>query len=171
MPRKTETVVIKEEGRDRYKCYFLTEMPASRAEKWACRVLSALARSVVTIPPEVSALLGGGWAALSMVGVKVLAGMSFDEMEPLLDEMMGCVKIIRDPQHPTVMQDLIETPDMSDIEEVATRIRLRVEIFKLHSGFFLQENGWSSALGLGASAMPVRPTPSAPTSPGASPPS
>lgn len=46
--------------------------------------------------------------------------------------MFECITIIPDPSKPNVTRALIE----DDIEEVATRLKLRIEIFKLHVDFF-----------------------------------
>jgi hypothetical protein len=53
--------------------------------------------------------------------------------EPSMDQVMGWVQIRPDPaNHPQIIRPLIE----DDIEEVATRIKLRQEVAELHSGFF-----------------------------------
>lgn len=115
-------------GRDKDKTYLLTEWPAAVGEKWAVRVLRALVRANVDLPSGLTE--EGGWAALALVSVKALAGMEWDEGEALLDEMMTCVKIIRDAAHPDETTfPLLE----NDVEEISTRLRLRVEVFNLHS--------------------------------------
>lgn len=111
--------------RDAGKKFRLTEMPSWQAEKWALRAFMALARSGVEVPDDVQAL---GLAGIAQLGFKALAGASFEEAEPLLDEMMTCVRVISSAGHE---RDLL--PD--EIEEVATRLQLRAEIFKLHTDF------------------------------------
>ena len=59
--------------------------------------------------------------------------LNFDEMEPLLDQMMECVTIIPDPKVQAITRPLIE----DDIEDVATRVMLRTEVFQLHVDFSL----------------------------------
>jgi len=44
MARKTATVTISAEGRDKGKTFFLTEMSAERSEEWGERALLALVR-------------------------------------------------------------------------------------------------------------------------------
>lgn len=128
--RKTKVVTITDEGRDKGKQFLLTEMPASRAEKWAVRALLALARSGVDVPDN---LVLTGMAGLMEVGLLALRGISFSDAEPLLDEMIGCVMVMPDPiGNPTFARNLIE----DDIEEVATRVQLRSEVFSLHTDFF-----------------------------------
>lgn len=128
--RKTEEVRIAE-GRDAGKVFLLTEMAASQAEAWAIRAMGAMIRGGQPIPDEV---LGGGWAALSVLlaaGLRALLRAPWEEIEPLLAEMMGCVQIVPDPGNPTVMRRLIE----DDILDVSTRLELREKVFSLHLGF------------------------------------
>ncbi len=104
-------------------------MPASQAEKWAAKAFLALAKSGVEIPEDIAS---AGLAGVASMGLKALAGMTFADAEPLMDEMFACVQIIPDPARPEVVRALIE----DDIEEIATRLRLRKDIFALHTDFF-----------------------------------
>ena len=129
MARKTAKTVIGEDGgRDKGKAFFITEMPASKAEKWATRALLLLSRSGIDFPAE---LLGSGMAGIAVYGLRALPLLDFNEAEPLLDEMWDCLQIIPDLSHPNVTRPLLE----DDIEEIATRIKLRTEIFNLHVSF------------------------------------
>jgi hypothetical protein len=65
------------------------------------------------------------------VGVHRLAGVSFGDLEPLLDEMLACIEIMPTPGRPDIVRKLM--PD--DIEEVKTLQTLRTEVFRLHTGF------------------------------------
>lgn len=130
MARKTLTVTIQDEGRDKGKTFILTEMPAAQVEKWATRALLALARNEVDIP---SGIENAGLAGLVEIGRQALSRLSFEDIEPLMDEMFGCVRLQPDAGRPEVIRDLI--PD--DIEEVSTRIKLRGELWNLHTGFFI----------------------------------
>jgi hypothetical protein len=130
--RKTKIVLIPKvegsENRDAGKTFHITEMPASQAEAWATRAFMSLARSGVQVPPEYSEM---GMAGLAMFGLRVLGAISFEDAQILSNEMMECVRIIRDPAHPEVLQPLME----EDIEEVKTRLLLKAEVFELHTGF------------------------------------
>lgn len=137
MARKTKNVTITAEGRDKGKVFVLTEMSASRAEAWAARALLALMAGNVQLPAGIEKL---GFAGLVQVGVRALTGLRWEAAEPLLAEMMTCVQVMPDPSKPTVVRPLIE----DDIEEVATRIALRREIWELHTGF-LQAGGPSTS--------------------------
>lgn len=150
-------------GRDAGKVFALTEMPCMQAEKWAIRALRALVRSNVDLPPGV--MEDFGWAGLGLLSVKALAGMEWGEADALLDEMMPCVKVIRDAQNPHLTFDLI--PDV-DVQEISTLLRLRVEVFNLHSRPSLP--GVRSMLG--ATTPPRAPgSPGTQTSPPPAPPS
>lgn len=127
MGRKT-TVWTAVDGRDLGKRFHITEMSAFKAEKWAARALLALARSDFNVGPEIQ---GAGLAGMALVGLRALSGVQWADAEPLLDELLACVKIMPDPNNSEIMRDLIE----DDIEEVATVVQLRKEVFELHVNF------------------------------------
>lgn len=129
MPRYTKTVVIDSKGRDKDKAFFITEQPSAQAEEWAFRVFMAMAKGGAQLPDNVQEQ---GFAGLMLMGLRsLLAGISFDDAKPLLDEMMSCVQVIPNPAQPQIMRPLIA----EDIEEVTTRLRLRKEVFDLHTNF------------------------------------
>ena len=140
--RKTEIITITDDNRDKGKVFVITELPASQAEMWAARALLALSRSGVDIGDVGDA----GMAGIAVLGLKALGGMKFEEAKPLMDEMFACIQRQPDPTKPEIVRSLIE----EDIEEVATRVRLRAEVFSLHTGF--SYSGMASKL---TSAMPV----------------
>lgn len=128
MARKTLTYTVSDEGRDKGKVFVLTEMPATQAERWAVRAFLAMSKNGIEIPDGAAE---SGWAAVAKMGVSMIGRMHADDAIPLLDEMMGCVKLIPNPGNTSVVRSLVE----DDIEEVATRLKLRVEVFKLHADF------------------------------------
>lgn len=128
MARKMVTYTEQAEGRDKGKTFVLTEMSASQSERWAIRAFLALAQSGVEIPDSVAS---SGFAGLFQIGTDALAKIPFSIAEPLLDEMWSCVQIMPNVAQPGVVRGLIE----DDIEEIATRIKLRAQTLKLHSGF------------------------------------
>ena len=138
MARKTKTVIIKggSNNRDNNKQFFLTEMPAEEAEWWALRVLFALGKANPKFS-EMFDITGGMGALASAAGAqelaKALVSVNPFDIKPMLDEMLRCVQIIRDPKHPEFASALL--PD--DIEEITTRLKLRGEVFYLHVGFSL----------------------------------
>jgi hypothetical protein len=120
---------VQDEGRDHGKVFFITEMSAARAESWAMRVLLALMANNSSIPEGMEEL---GMAGLAEVGLKALGGLRWEVAEPLLAEMLACLQIIPDPSKTHVQRELID----EDIEEVSTRLKLRMEVFKIHTDFF-----------------------------------
>lgn len=134
--RKSEIVTVPKEwvgNRDSAaaRMYRVTEMPCPAAEKWAVRALLLLRGSGERIPEN----LGGiGWEAIGILGINVFLQGSIkpDELEPLMDQLMTCVQIVRDPKHPDVATDLVSD---DDVEEVQTRLWLKSEVIRLHTGF------------------------------------
>lgn len=126
--RKIARVDIHSEGRDKGKCFLITEMPAMQAERWAIRLLLALTRAGVEVPE------GEGMAAVAQLKFTpaIFGRLPFDEATVLLDEMMSCVKIVREPSK-AISYDLME----DDVEEIATIFKLRMEVVALHTGFSL----------------------------------
>ena len=129
MSRKVIDYTVLDEGRDQGKVFQIREMSASQAEMWAARAFFAMARNGIDIPDEI---VDAGMVGIASFAIKAICGMTFDEARPLLDEMMACVKVMPDPNRPEVVRALIE----DDIEEVRTRLKLRKEVFKLHTDFF-----------------------------------
>ena len=130
MARKVLDYTITEDGRDKGKVFRITEMSAAKAEAWATRVLLALLGSNPEFPESISDL---GMAQLAELGFKALSGLKWELAEPLLAEMFECVSVIPDPSKPMIVRALAY--DDSDIEEIMTRIKLREQIFKLHTDF------------------------------------
>ena len=128
MARKTIDVVITRAGRDESKRFAITELPASRAEKWAFRAFLSLNAAGVDIPENIA---NAGIAGIALIGLRALTQMRWEHAEPLLDELFSCVKIRPSSDHPEIVRDLVE----SDIEEISTRLQLRDEVFNLHTGF------------------------------------
>jgi hypothetical protein len=136
MSRKKETMRVPSGfGRDTGKTFVLTEMPSARAEKWGLRMLVALKGSGYEVPESAMRL---GIVGVAFMGLNTFlrADVDLAVLEPLLDQMMECVTMIRDPS----VSDF-ETPLSSDddIEEVSTRLWLRSEIIRLHTDFSLRE--------------------------------
>ena len=141
MARKTEIVRVPAGyGRDyepKQKVFLITEWPAERAEDWALRAIIAYNRGGGQIDP---AAIGGGMEAIFWLGMNTfLRGtMQAGEVIPIFKELLECVKIIRDPNAKDVSTGLplatdIFSPD--DIEEVKTRLWLRSEVLRVHTGF------------------------------------
>jgi len=133
MARKTITVTIEDEGRDKGKAFFITEMSAARSEEWGERALLALMRGGADVPDDVMSL---GLAGIAVLGLQALQGLDWSLTKPLLDEMFECIQFKPQPvEKPNMTRRLLE----DDIEEVKTRLKLRWEVLKLHIDFFTDE--------------------------------
>jgi hypothetical protein len=128
MARRTSILTITEAGRDQGKIFHIRELPASQAEDWASRLMIALFRNNSQVTPGI---LNQGARGAALLGITGLGGLSWQEAKPLMDEMMSCVTIQPNPADPNVIRPLIE----SDIEEVATRLRIREAVIGLHLNF------------------------------------
>lgn len=141
MARKTAKFIVEDpNSRDFGKVFFITEMPASQGEKWAARAINALLSSGIKVPDNVAS---EGLRGLAIAGASMLEGfngISWDQLEPLMDEMMGCVQLIPDPSKEQVKRPLQEF----DIEEIKTRLLLRNEWLELHIGFSFAADGQTS---------------------------
>jgi hypothetical protein len=122
---RKEVTFTATDGRDAGRQYLIREMPASRAEAWAIKALLAAGGAGIEVPPY---LISQGMAGLLAVGYANLLKIPYEKAEPLLVEMMSCVQRIE----PSVTRPLME----EDIEEVATRLKLRKTIWNLHTDFF-----------------------------------
>ena len=128
---RTADITITEEGRrDAGKVFRLTEMPAFYAEKWAARALIALAKAGVELPEGAA---DAGFAGLAAVGIRKLGTLAWADAEPLLDEMLGCIQVVPDPQRKLLVRAML--PQAGDIEEISTLVQLRLEVLKLHLDF------------------------------------
>lgn len=133
MARRTKLWTATED-RDARKTFLITEMSADKAERWAIRMVLALTNANVEVP-EGSLQAGmSGIAAILAHGVRGLAGLKFEAISELLDEMMTCVQY--QPAANLPPQPLW-TGENSQIEEVRTRLSLRMEVLELHLGFSL----------------------------------
>ena len=129
MARKTTSLTITDEGRDKGKTFVLTEMPVFQAEKWACRVLLALMSGNVELPDNFDRL---GMAGLAEIGIKAMSGLKWEAAEPLLDEMLSCIQVMPEKSNPSLIRPIVISVD---IEELSTIIKIRAEIWKLHTDF------------------------------------
>lgn len=126
MRRTIDITIPPDGGRDKGKVFRITEMPAAAAEEWAMRTIMALTKAGVDIPEGTS-----GMAGIAAVAFKAMGVLNFAEVKVLLDEMFSCIACVPDPKHVQLTRALVE----DDTEEVQTRLRLRAEVFKLHTGF------------------------------------
>lgn len=119
-------------NRDYGKVFLITEWPAAKADDWGMRMMLAANRGGGSLPMDVR---GIGMEGIAILGINTFLRGNIDpnELVPLWDELLQCVKIIRDPKGaPNAATDIL--PD-EDIQEVATRQWLRLEVLSLHLNF------------------------------------
>ena len=137
--RKWKNVTIEAEGRDQGKTFRITELSAFKAEKWAGRALIALISSGASIPDSVAKAGMAGVAAMGVQALTTASGIQWNAIEPLLDEMMGCVQFIPSMDRPNVMLPWTTVVNTDQVEEVQTLLTLRKEVLELHLGFSLAD--------------------------------
>lgn len=125
-------------NRDKGKIFKLTEWDSERAEHWGIRAMLALgSTNDARLPLNMA---GMGMEGIAIVGINAFfaqtRAMGDDSVKavviPLLDELLECVEIIRDPKHPEIVTKIVPK---TDIEEIATRMWLRGEVLSLHLNF------------------------------------
>jgi hypothetical protein len=126
--RKTLTYTVADEGRDKSKVFLITEMSAAEAEDWALQAFFAIMNAGIEIPDSIAEM---GFAGIAAIGLKALGKVPFYMADPLLKKVMDCVTVIPDASKPSVVRALID----SDIEEAATRLKLKKAVFDLHTSF------------------------------------
>jgi hypothetical protein len=117
-------------NRDAGKRYYIEEMPALKAERWARHAIGAMSRQELNVREEFGKL---GFLGLYLLGLQALAGGDMPAVDALMDEMLPCIKIQESP-------DFIRPlGGDGDIWEISTLYRLRKELVELHMGFTFQE--------------------------------
>jgi hypothetical protein len=136
--RKTASVIIDADNRDHGKRFFLREMPATQAERWARKVVSLLAKRGITVP------VGAEMAGMAAIpSFSPLAMMSWIDDDSLVSEIMGCVQ--RWPEG-SIPRLLVE----NDTEEIMTLAYLKMEVLALHVGFSTAVVTWTLSPSLAA---------------------
>lgn len=128
MARKEIYYTVESNDRDNGKVFFIKEMAASAAEWWAIRAGLAMAKNGVHLPENFS---DQGMAGMAKAGLAMVAKIPPEDAKPLLDELIKCVQFVPNPDNTSIKRPLIE----DDTEEVATRLKIRAEVFKLHVDF------------------------------------
>ena len=144
MARKTKTVVI-ESGRDNGKSFLVTEMPVTKADKWANTALLAMMRGGVDVGGVNFDLIGntlmpsdapkidvsGGMLELARISIAGLGNVTETVSQSLLDQLIeDCVQVV-----PTggAARPMLSIDD--EIEDLKTLWTLRKEAFILHIDF------------------------------------
>lgn len=123
MGRNVITHEVVAENRDKGKRFVITEMSAVQAHKWATKALFAILNSGAEIPDEMVKM---GLPGIAAAGMGAISSIPYAVAEPLLDELMGCVKIAQDlaPEGRALMPE--------DIEEITTIFDLQGKVLQMH---------------------------------------
>lgn len=136
-------IITIETGRDAGKVFKVTEMPASRLEKWAARALLAVFSG--DVPVDVAQLArGSNAAALAGSVLSGLGSLRWKDVEPLYDELLTCVARVPDPGRPDTVVQLVPANVDTHVQDVTTLWRLRAEALELCFDFFGFGDGLSS---------------------------
>lgn len=127
MARKVVTYTVSKDNRDNGKSFEITEMSAVAGHRWASRALFAMLNSGLSMPEE---LAKQGLAGLAVMGMGAITNIPYAMAEPLLDELMECVKIKE--------EKITRATIVSDFEEITTIFDLQKEVLMLHIGPFIQ---------------------------------
>ena len=144
MARKTKTLVI-ESGRDQGKSFLITEMPVTRADKWANTALLAMLRGGVDVgnvnfgliadtigvgdAPKIDPM--GGMLELARITIAGLGNVTETVGQELLDQLINdCAQVISSGG---VVRQMLSIDD--EIEDLKTLWMLRKESFLLHIDF------------------------------------
>ena len=144
MARKTKTLVI-DSGRDKGKSFLITEMPVTRADKWANTALLAMLRGGVDVgnvnfgliadtisvgdAPKIDPM--GGMLELARITIAGLGNVTETVGQELLDQLINdCAQVISSGG---VVRQMLSIDD--EIEDLKTLWMLRKESFLLHIDF------------------------------------
>lgn len=141
----TEKIITIEEGRDMGKTFVVTEMPASKLEKWSARALLALFNGHV---PATVAEQARGSNATALAGVVMsgLNGVSWEQVEPLYDELLTYAHRIPDTARPADRIPLNKNNVDAHIQDMGTLLRLRAAVLEVCFDFFGRDGGLYSRL-------------------------
>lgn len=123
--------------RDNGKTFLLTEMDAYSGQNWALRALLALVRAGIQLPQDA---LNTGWAGLARYGLTAFLGCSYDDLAPLLEEMLGQAQFVHvDTKGKSLPPVAIIRGVNCQIEEIKTFLTLQKALFNIHAGFSVAE--------------------------------
>lgn len=135
MARKTKELTISAAGRDQGKVFILTEPSSDQSERLAGRFWFMMARAGAKVPAELRrAGMAGIASMLQGDFADMLPYLDWDETQPLLDELMQHVRYQHAPGHP--LQKIVDG-ESCPVEEIGTRLQLKMEMFELITGFSL----------------------------------
>lgn len=134
--RKTKEFTIETQNRDNGKRFRITEMSAVAQEKWATKAIVAIANSGIDLPFDNLQGVEGLSKLLAISGIKALMNVRYELAEPLYDELLSCCEYLG-KQGENISRPLSNATAEEVIEEVTTLFTLRLEVWKLHTDFFI----------------------------------
>ena len=129
MAQQTMDITIGTSGRDAGKTFRITEMKPEEGEWFAMRALMLIASGGKEMPD----ISGGALAALASTGIQSLMYCPPEKIKPLWDELTECWSFVPD-KNKNFARKIVE----GDIEEVGTRIHLRMKTLEMHLNFFME---------------------------------
>jgi hypothetical protein len=145
MARREQRVVIpgtrsdKPGHRDDGKVFWIREMYADQAERWCVQVLVLLAEALRTEVPQHPSAAALADKGIDFSDTRVAKAL----MDPSLDALWDCVTYEHKPGQP---RQPILLGENSQIEEISTRARLRMEVMQLHLNFSAADQPRNSEL-------------------------
>lgn len=130
--RKEKELTISE-GRDAGKTFKITEMSAVQMDRWATKALCLVGKSGNSVIELFNKMNTGGM-------LEVLGSLGYDEVEPLMEELLGCCAFEKDGAFVQMKGTMVD----SVIEDWTTIFRLKKEALDLNLGF-LEEGGESTS--------------------------
>lgn len=128
-------IITIEKGRDAGKTFKITEMPASRLEKWAARALLAVFAGEV--PSNLASMAKASNAAALVTGVmEGLGAIRWEAVEPLYDELLTCIARVPDPANTANVVPLLPSNVDAHVQDVGTLLRLRAAALEECFAFF-----------------------------------
>ncbi|QDH14123.1 hypothetical protein E3E12_07925 [Formicincola oecophyllae] len=145
-----ETEFSPSEGSDAGKLFVIRPFRAFAGDRWARKVIRALADAGTKLPESA---LNLGMAGLAGLGMGLFGKMEEQAVEEAFEGLLSCCLIKRDPSNPALPPaPLLE----ADITDPATLSVLRTEAFKVNVGFMKAAAGQISPLV--AALLPATPS-------------
>lgn len=141
MARLKEPFVVTDDNRDTGKIFILTEMPGEQGELWAIQAAYLIERAGMDVKPEEK----DGMAGLAALERRHGHSIAFLRaiQDPSLVSMWDYVEY--DPGGGLPPQKLFKG-EACQIEEVQTRLQIRMAFLRMHLGFFSRAKAPTSAI-------------------------
>ena len=140
MSRLKENFVVTEDNRDKGKVFILTEMPGEQGELWAIQAAYLIEQAGMDVKPEEREGMAGLASLERRHGHSI--GFLRAIQDPSLEAMWQYVQYEPAPSLPP--QPLIKG-EACQIEEISTRLQIRMAFMRMHLGFFSRAKAQTSA--------------------------